>query len=105
MLATGHCLWTIAAWKIFANFSTESTEMILCTGMSTCVAVGGPYVLRAATNAGSALLKLRDIAMILNDPFTSNMIASRLLVLLDEATQSGRVAHVRAEADGRRCKK
>ncbi|KAF9940917.1 Cofactor of BRCA1 [Mortierella alpina] len=34
-----------------------------------------------------------DIAMILNDPFTSNMIASRLLVLLNEATQSGRVAH------------
>ncbi|KAF9989706.1 Cofactor of BRCA1 [Mortierella antarctica] len=35
-----------------------------------------------------------DIAMILNDPFTSNMIASRLLVLLNEATQSGRVAHI-----------
>ncbi|KAF9559690.1 Cofactor of BRCA1 [Mortierella alpina] len=34
-----------------------------------------------------------DIAMILNDPFTSNMIASRLLVLLNEATQNGRVAH------------
>ena len=47
------------------------------------------------TNAANALLKFRDIAMILNDPFTSNMIASRLLVLLNEATQSGRVAHVR----------
>ncbi|KAI1315056.1 Cofactor of BRCA1 [Mortierella claussenii] len=32
-----------------------------------------------------------DIAMILNDPFTSNMITSRLLALLNEATQNGRV--------------
>ncbi|KAF9432884.1 Cofactor of BRCA1 [Entomortierella beljakovae] len=32
-----------------------------------------------------------DIAMILNDPFTSNMITSRLLALLYEATQNGRV--------------
>ncbi|KAI7830362.1 cofactor of BRCA1-domain-containing protein [Gamsiella multidivaricata] len=32
-----------------------------------------------------------DIAMILNDPFTSNMITSRLLVLLNEATQNGRI--------------
>ncbi|KAG0301041.1 Cofactor of BRCA1 [Dissophora globulifera] len=34
-----------------------------------------------------------DIAMILNDPFTSNMITSRLLVLLNEAAQSGRPPH------------
>ncbi|KAG0013837.1 Cofactor of BRCA1 [Podila clonocystis] len=33
-----------------------------------------------------------DIAMILNDPFTSNMIASRLLDLLNEATQNGKPA-------------
>ncbi|KAF9579037.1 Cofactor of BRCA1, partial [Lunasporangiospora selenospora] len=33
-----------------------------------------------------------DIAMILNDPFTANMIASRLLVLLNEATQNGKTA-------------
>ncbi|KAF9420179.1 Cofactor of BRCA1 [Podila epigama] len=31
-----------------------------------------------------------DIAMILNDPFTSNMIASRLMELFNEATQNGR---------------
>ncbi|KAG0212576.1 Cofactor of BRCA1 [Mortierella sp. GBA30] len=34
-----------------------------------------------------------DIAMILNDPFTSNMIASRLLVLLKNANEDGRVAN------------
>ncbi|KAG0250518.1 Cofactor of BRCA1 [Mortierella polycephala] len=33
-----------------------------------------------------------DIAMILNDPFTSNMITSRLLILLNEAAQNGRTA-------------
>lgn len=35
-----------------------------------------------------------DIAMILNDPFTSNMVASRLLELLNEVTNSGRAAQV-----------
>ncbi|KAK3818641.1 MAG: cofactor of BRCA1-domain-containing protein [Benniella sp.] len=33
-----------------------------------------------------------DVAMILNDPFTANMITSRLLVLLYETAQNGRVA-------------
>ncbi|KAF8924314.1 Cofactor of BRCA1 [Dissophora ornata] len=35
-----------------------------------------------------------DIAMILNDPFTSNMITSRLLVLLNEAAQNGKAPHL-----------
>ncbi|KAF9970137.1 Cofactor of BRCA1 [Actinomortierella ambigua] len=34
-----------------------------------------------------------DIAMILNDPFTSNMITSRLLTQLNDTTQKGRVPH------------